>query len=89
MHLIEFTYVDVSKPLSSVWSVLISKTPYRHPAFFPRWQNSTQNKATMVNRRLPHSPMNAARDAAQSISSADSADSFCGGAAVVGGSGAE
>jgi len=55
--------------------------------------DSTHNKATMVNRP-PHSfiyerPPFRAAAAPQSTLSADSADSFGGGAAVVGGSGAE
>ena len=74
---------------------LISKTPCRHPAFFPRWSklhskqgNDGEPSPASFSYERPPSRA-AARDAAQSISSADSADSFCGGAAVVGGSGAE
>jgi len=74
---------------------LISKTPCRHPAFFPRWSklhskqgNDGEPSPASFSYERPLS-RGAARDAAQSISSADSADSFCGGAAVVGGSGAE
>ena len=38
--------------------LISSKTPCRHPAFFPRWSKLHSKQGNMVNHRLPHSPMN-------------------------------
>ena len=84
-----------SHPPQEVWSVSNFENSLSPPRIFFPWSklhskqgNDGEPSPASFSYERPPSRA-AARDAAQSISSADSADSFWGGAAVVGGSGAE